>query len=87
MSQWTTETPTRPGWYWVATEPRGTTERVDLGWLEYMPSGAWGSGIGPRGDMVFEGGHWMCNGAEIDQDMVTHWWGPLLPPDPPEGTP
>lgn len=73
--EWTTNTPTEPGYYWVYVRPRWEDKPevfcVEVSIFEGKPS------------FAFPVGGYECE-EEIYARDVTHWLGPIPKPEPPQ---
>ncbi|MHC4941146.1 MAG: hypothetical protein ACYTHK_19595 [Planctomycetota bacterium] len=70
---WTKGMPTIPGFYWIAIEP------YSVPGIEHVRDDIEGNLL------IFHGGE-MRPIAELYGDADTvHWWGPMVPPEPPPG--
>jgi hypothetical protein len=68
---WTTTPPTEPGWYWVKCDTGAVS--VYLVNLANSVMGLYFESLGESWEYIME--DW----------KITHWLGPLPPPEPPKG--
>ena len=72
--EWTKTPPTKRGQYWAMVKR----------WFDSAPFVDC-IGIGTAGNVIFI--DWGVNGPEYDEPFelkdITHWYGPLTPPEPP----